>query len=136
MRQTLTRFRAVIGIAAAQLRHQWVRTLLAVLGVALAVLLVVLLTGLGHSVITTGERGISALDQDLWITGEPIGLAPTTAGSVENGILNAHNMTQSVESHSKVQNARALAFQTVYIGAALSSHRFVTSSTGVRPSSA
>jgi len=51
-----SRFRAVLGIAMAQLRHERGRTLLAIVAVALAVLATTILASVGYGVVETGQE--------------------------------------------------------------------------------
>jgi len=109
------RSRAAVGLALAQLRHARVRTALSVCGVALAVLLMVLLAGLGYGVVDAGSEGIAFLDQDLWVTGGPVELAPTSVGGVENRLTGAHAVADDIESRPAVESAVPLSFQSVYV---------------------
>ncbi|WP_254840911.1 ABC transporter permease [Natronomonas marina] len=111
-----SRLRAAFGIAAAQLRHYRVRTALAVVGVALAVVTIVVLTGVGVSALSVGEAGVTRIDADLWATAGPSSFAPGAVGSVNNQLLDAHEVTREIEDHEDVAGARAVAFQTVYVG--------------------
>lgn len=115
MRGGLERGRAAVGIAVAQLGHYRVRTLLAVLGVAVAVLLVVVLGGLGYGIVTTGDEAITWIDYDLWASGGPVAISPGAVGGVENPVLNAHAVSTELESRPDVRAAQALGFQTVYV---------------------
>ena len=111
-----SRVRAAAGIAVAQLRHYRVRSLLAVVGVALAVVTVIVLTGVGVSALSFGETSISKLEPDLWVTAGPTSFAPGAVGGVNNQLLDAHNVSRDIESHEGVDRARAVSFQTVYVG--------------------
>jgi putative ABC transport system permease protein len=112
---TLTRVRGVVGLALAQLRHDRTRTVLAVLGIALAVLATTLLGGVGIGVIETGEEKFDASGRDLWVTGGPVRLAPGTVGGFENTVLDAHQLSAAIESREDVNTAVPMAFQTVYV---------------------
>lgn len=89
--------------------------MLAVAGVALAVLLVVLLVGLGHGLFSTGSEAISWISRDLWVSGGGLGLAPGAVGSVENPIHGAHSVAADIERDDRVAAAQPLAFMTVYV---------------------
>jgi putative ABC transport system permease protein len=110
-----TRASAAVGIAIAQVRHYRVRSVLSVVGIALGVVLVVSLAGLGYGLTTTGDEAIDYLDHDLWATGGQVELAPGGVGGVANPIPEAHRTTERFESHERVRDAQALAFQTVYV---------------------
>lgn len=111
-----SRLRAAAGIAVAQLRHYRVRSALAVLGVALAVVTIIVLTGVGVSVLSVGDAGINRIDADLWATAGPSSFAPGTVGNVENQLLDAHEATSDIEGHDDVERAEAVSFQTVFVG--------------------
>ncbi|KPN32312.1 lipoprotein releasing system, transmembrane protein, LolC/E family [Halolamina pelagica] len=115
LRSALTRVRAVVGIAIAQLRHDRTRTVLSVLGITLAVLATTLLGGVGIGVVETGEEQFDASGRDLWVTGGPITLAPGTVGGFENTVVDAHEISAAIESREDVSTAVPMAFQTVYV---------------------
>jgi len=111
----LSRFRALLGIAGAQLRHERSRTILAMLGVAMAVLAAVLLASVGVGVIETGQQKFDQSGRDLWVTGGPIELRPGTAGGFENSLVDAHTVEDRLEAREDVYTANLLIFQTLYI---------------------
>jgi len=111
-----TRLHGAAAVAGAQLRHHRQQTLLCVLGVALAVLLVVLLVGVGHGALSTGNEAVTWFDQDLWVTTGAIELAPTSVGGVANPIHGAHGRSAELEAREDVARAQPVAFQTVYVG--------------------
>ena len=110
-----TRARAAVGVAAAQIRHYRVRSVLSVVGIALGVVLVVSLAGLGYGLTTTGDEAIDYLDHDLWASSGQVELRPGGIGNVANPIPEAHRTTERFESSDRVREAQALAFQTVYV---------------------
>lgn len=114
MRGPLSKGRAVIGLIGAQLRHYRFPTALAVVGVALAVLLMVLLSGLGYGVTSAGTEGLAWLELDLWLTAGPIQFTPAAVGGVQNPILDAHPTAAQLSAREDVRRADALAFQVVY----------------------
>ncbi|GAA0675675.1 ABC transporter permease [Natronoarchaeum mannanilyticum] len=113
VRDALVRFRAVLGLAFAQLRRAPGRTLLTVLAVALAVLSVTLLASLGAGVVDKGEQGLEQADRDLWISNDPIDPA---ASGTENPIVDAHSVARSVQSREDVRVAQPVAMHEVYVG--------------------
>lgn len=110
------RLRAICGLAVSRLRHDRTRTMLAVLGVTLAVISTTLLGSLGLGVIDTGQQKFDSADRDLWISGGPTRISPGTLGGFEGGIVNAHTVSQQLSQREDIQNAAPLLFQTVYIG--------------------
>jgi putative ABC transport system permease protein len=91
------------------------RTVLAVIGVTLAVLSVTLLTGVGAGVISTGNQMFDDSGRDLWVSGGPIEVAPGSVGGFQNPIPNSQPLAQNISSHEDVQNAVPMAFQVVYV---------------------
>jgi putative ABC transport system permease protein len=91
------------------------RTVLAVIGVTLAVLSVTLLTGVGAGVVSTGNQMFDDSGRDLWVSGGPIDVAPGSVGGFQNPIPNAHPLAENISQHDDVQNAVPMAFQVVYV---------------------
>lgn len=113
--RVLSRLRAVTDIALSQLRYNRMRTVLAIIGIGLAVLSVTLLGGVGIGVVETGEEQFDASGRDLWVTGGPVQIAPGTVGGFENTLVDAHSVAESIEKRDDVQTAVPMAFQTVYV---------------------
>jgi putative ABC transport system permease protein len=109
------RIGGILRLATSQLWQAKLRTTLAVIGVAVAVVLVVLMAGLGYGMTQAGTEALTYIDQDLWATAGPLQLAPGTVGGVENTLVDAHERRAEIEEHPNVRNAEALAFQSVYI---------------------
>lgn len=113
----LHRLTAVIGIALSQLRHDRVRTGLAVLGVALAVLSTTLLAGTGLGVVETGQEQFDTAGRDLWLTGGPVQFAPARPGGIQNSIYGSHEVAADLRTQEGVGTVGTLLFQTVYVSA-------------------
>jgi putative ABC transport system permease protein len=109
------RLRGAVGVGLSGLSYRRGRAALAVAGVALAVLLVVLLAGLGYGLTTTGGQAIDWLDRDLWATAGPVAFAPGAVGGVENPVEDAHAVAAEMERVEGVAEVQALAFQAVYV---------------------
>lgn len=112
----LARLRAQLGIALAQLRHDRLRTVLAVLGVAMAVLATVLLVSVGVGVIETGQQKFDNSGRDLWVTGGPVEIRPGSSGGFENTLVDSHAVAANISAREDVSTAVPMAFQTVYVG--------------------
>lgn len=110
------RLRAVLGLAASRLRHDRTRTVLAILGVTLAVVSTTLLGSLGIGVIDTGQQKFDSADRDLWISGGPTRISPGSLGGFDSGIVNAHELSQALGERETIKTAAPLLFQTVYVG--------------------
>lgn len=112
----LSQLRATIGLIHAQLTHDRTRTLLAILGITIAVLSTTLLASVGYGVVETGQQKFDASGRDLWLTGGPVQLAPGSVGSFKNTVTNAHNVSANLSAREEIKTASPLAFQTVYVG--------------------
>jgi putative ABC transport system permease protein len=113
----LSRIRAMLGVAGAQLTHDPGRTALAAVGIALAVVATTVLAGVGVGVLATGETKFDAADRDLWVTGGPVRLSPGTVGGIENTVVDAHEVSDDIGVRDDVQTAVPMAFQSVYVSA-------------------
>jgi putative ABC transport system permease protein len=121
----LSRVRALVAVAFAQLRHERLQTATAVLGVAMAVLAAVLLAGVGIGVVEFGQQKFQQSGQDLWMTGGPTELRPGTVGGFQNSVVDSHDLAASVTERDPVAAAVPLLFQTVYAGRNASEFRTV-----------
>jgi len=121
----IARLLAAVETAVAQARDERLRTTLAVVGVALAVLATTLLSALGVGVVETGQRKFDAADRDLWVTGGPVSLAPGTVGGVENSIRDSHRVADRIRRHEDVATVGPLLFQTVYVSGNRTDYRTV-----------
>jgi len=110
------RLRAVLGLAVSRLRHDRTRTILAVLGVTLAVLSTTLLGSLGLGVVETGQQKFETSDRDLWVSGGATRISPGSVGGFESGIPNAHELGDTLSQRDTITTAAPLLFQTVYVG--------------------
>jgi putative ABC transport system permease protein len=108
--------RAVVGLVAATVRHERARTVLAVLGVALAVLATTLLGSVGYGVVETGQEKFDSSGRDLWVTGGPVRIAPGGLGGFQSQLVDAHGVAGNITAREDVQTAVPLSFQTVYAG--------------------
>lgn len=111
----ISRLRALIGVALAQLRHDRLRTVLAVLGVSMAVLASVMLVSVGVGVVETGQAKFDQSGRDLWVSGGPVELRPGSVGGFENSLINAHEIERELRARDDVRTANPLIFQTLYI---------------------
>jgi putative ABC transport system permease protein len=90
---------------------------MAVVGIALAVLAMVLLAGIGTGVLETGEQQFDRADRDLWMTGGPVELTTARGGGFENSIEDAHRISMELNEREAVSAAVPLGFDTLYIRA-------------------
>lgn len=120
-----TRLRTGVGLALAQLRYDRARTVLAVLGIAFAVLSATLLASIGFGVVQTGQEKFDTAGRDLWLSGGPVRLAPGTLGGFETTLYDAHTVAEQIAAREDVRTAVPMLFQTVYVGtnnASLNTH--------------
>lgn len=110
-----SRLLGMIGLSLRQLVSDRARTTFAILGVALAVLSVTLLFGVGSGVIETGTELTERSETDLWVSGGPIEVNPQTVGGFRNPVTNAHSLARDIEEREGVRVAVPMAFQTVYV---------------------
>ena len=109
----MSKLRVAASVAAAQLRHDRARTVLAVVGIAVAVLSTTLLASLGYGVFQTGQQKFDASGRDLWVTGGSLSEGP---GGFGTSLLNSHELARDIESRESVAAAVPMAFQAVYVG--------------------
>lgn len=81
---------SIESLTVAQLTHDRTRTVLAVLGIAFAVLATTLLASVRYGVVETGQQKFDDSGRDLWMTGGPVQLAPGSVGGFKNSVTNAH----------------------------------------------
>lgn len=111
-----TTLRTILGLAITHLTHDRTRTVLAVLGIALAVLATTLLASVGYGVVETGQQKFDSSGRDLWVTGGPVRLTPGSVGGFHNSITDAHTIANNLSAREDVKTATPMAFQTVYVG--------------------
>jgi len=110
------RFRATLSIIVAQLTRNRFRTILAIIGILLAVLSATLLASTGAGVLATGESQLESADRDLWISSGPVGLS-ATSGGFENTLYDAHPVGEEIDTIEGVDHGVPIGFQTVYVSA-------------------
>jgi len=110
----LRRWLGLTGVALSLLRHERARTILAVAGVALAVLASVLLVSVGLGVVDTGQQKFDQSGRDLWISGGPVEIQPGSVGGFANPLAGAHQLEAQLEAREDVDTANPFVFQTVY----------------------
>lgn len=109
-----TRIRAIGSIAVAQLWHHRRRAVLGIAGIAVAVLLITVVAGLGVAVLERGQSALDGVNRDLWMS-PAVEFAPGAVGGVENNLLDAHDTAERVQSREDVRRAQAVSFQSVYV---------------------
>ena len=113
--RSLARFRTAGRLTVAQFRQQKLQLLLAVIGVALAVLAITLLVSTGLGVLETGQEQFDTADRDLWVTSSETRMTADGGGGFENTLYDSRNLSTEMESHDGVSDAVPLAFDMAYI---------------------
>lgn len=113
---TPRRLAGVVGIAGRMLLAGRLRTLLAVCGIALAVLAITLLMGTGLGVLETGEQEFERAGGDLWVTGPAAEFTVVGGGGFENTITDSHEVVNTIRDHEAVSGSAQLTVQSVYVG--------------------
>ncbi len=111
----LRKLRVAGSLALAQLRDSPLRTVFAILGIAIAVLAVTVLAGTGVGVLETGEQQFETAGQDIWVTAGDTRLTPARGGGFENVLTDSRTVAAEMEAHDEVSHAVPMAFDTVYI---------------------
>ncbi|WP_246988398.1 ABC transporter permease [Halorientalis marina] len=109
-----SRFRAVIGLSIAELRHNRRKAAIAIIGIAIAVLGTTMLLSVGFGVVDFGQSKFQSSGRDLWIVGGPTEFEPGTVGGLKGGIVDSHDVAASLSTREEVATAVPLMFQTVY----------------------
>ncbi|MFB6284087.1 MAG: ABC transporter permease [Halobacteria archaeon] len=112
----LRKLKAVFGVAFRQVKHEKARSVLAVLGVTVAVLATTLLASTGVGVYEVGQEKFQSSGQELWVTGGPLRIAPGRVGAIQNNIVDIHEVAGKVRGTDGVNIAAPMSFQTVYVG--------------------
>ena len=111
----LRRLGGLFGLAFSQLRQDRARTVFAVLGVTFAVLSVTLFIGVGFGVQSTGEQMLDKAQGDLWVSGGPVEVQPSSVGGFQNPIVESHTLSEDIEDVRGVDRAVPMSFQVVYV---------------------
>lgn len=127
MIRPLIYLRLAWDLAVAQLRHDRLRTVLAVIGIALAVVSTTLLASVGFGVVETGQQKFDQSGRDLWVTGGPVEIAPGTVGGFQSSLTDAHAVAANLSKHPDVKTAVPMSFQTLYVGTNESTLRTILS---------
>ncbi len=111
----LARVRTAGRLTVAQFRQQKFRLLLAVVGVALAVLAITLLVSTGLGVLETGQDRFDTADRDLWVTSDETRITAAGGGGFENALHDSRTLAAEIEAHEDIEHAVPLAFDMVYL---------------------
>lgn len=112
-----SKLRGLVGLGLSQLRYGRARTVIAIAGIALAVMAMILLAGVGAGVLETGEQQFEQADRDLWMTGGAIEITTARGGGFENTIENAHEIEHTLEQRADTNAVVPMGFDTLYIRA-------------------
>lgn len=90
------------------------RTCFTILGVALAVLSIILLSSIGNGLLTTGGRLLEESTIHLWITGETADIASQYSGSGVSKISDAHKFAQDFRENKDINMVTPMLTEMVY----------------------
>ncbi|MDG5821306.1 ABC transporter permease [Natronococcus sp. A-GB7] len=113
--RSLARLQTAGRLTIAQFRQQKLQLLLAVIGVALAVLAITLLVSTGLGVLETGQEQFDTADRDLWVTSSETRMTADGGGGFENTLYDSRTLSTEMESHDGISDAVPLAFDMAYL---------------------
>lgn len=90
------------------------RTCFTILGVALAVLSIILLASIGNGLLTTGGRLLDESTIHLWITGGTADIASQYSGSGESKISDAHRFAEDFRKNKDINMVTPMLTEMVY----------------------
>ncbi len=101
-------------LAIRNLTRNKLRTGLTMLGVALAVLSIILLASIGNGLLTTGGKILDQSSIHLWITGKPSDLQSQYMGTGESRITDAHGFLKILLKNKEIAWRMPLLTEMVY----------------------
>src|SRR3972149_3466540 len=90
------------------------RTILTSMGVALAVLSIILLASIGNGLLTTGDKILEQISIHLWITGASSDLRSQYMGTGESKISDAHKLAAELRKNKEINLATPMLTEMVY----------------------
>ncbi len=101
-------------IAIRNITRNKLRTILTSLGVALAVLSIVLFASIGNGLLTTGGKTLEQSSIHLWITGASSDLRSQYMGTGESKISDAHMVAGDLRKNKEINLATPMLTEMVY----------------------
>lgn len=101
-------------IAIRNITRNKLRTILTSLGVALAVLSIVLFASIGNGLLTTGGKTLEQSSIHLWITGASSDLRSQYMGTGESKISDAHMVAGDLRKNKEINLAAPMLTEMVY----------------------
>ncbi len=101
-------------LAIRNLKKNKLRTCLAVMGVAFAVLSIILLASVGNGLLTTGGNILDQSTIHLWVTGSASDIQSQYMGTGESMITDAHRMLESLRKNRDIAWGMPLLTEMVY----------------------
>ncbi len=101
-------------LAIRNLTRNKLRTSLTMLGVALAVISIILLASIGNGLLTTGGKILEQSTVHLWITGKPSDLQSQYMGTGESRITDAHRLIDDLRKNEDVSWGTPMLTEMVY----------------------
>ncbi len=101
-------------LAIKNLKRNKIRTILTILGVAFAVISIILLASIGNGLLTTGGKILEQSSIHLWITGRSSDLQSQYMGTRESRITDAHTFAGELRKNKEVNLATPMLTEMVY----------------------
>lgn len=102
-------------LAIRNLTRNKIRTTLTILGVALAVISIILLASIGNGLLTTGGKILEQSSIHLWVTGTASDLQSEYMGTAESRITDAHKFSEELRKNKDVNLATPMLTEMVYV---------------------
>src|SRR3990172_5318785 len=90
------------------------RTVLTILGIALAVLSIILLASTGNGLFTTGGRLLEQSSIHLWVTGSPSDIMSQYTGTEESKITEAHRFAEDLRKNKEINMITPMLTEMIY----------------------
>jgi putative ABC transport system permease protein len=101
-------------LAIRNLKRNKLRTALTILGIAFAVLSIILLASIGNGLITTGGKILDQSNIQMWITGKSSDLQSQYIGTEESKITGGHEFINNLYKNHNVAGGMPLLTEMVY----------------------
>lgn len=101
-------------LAIRNLKRNRLRTALTIMGVALAVMSIILLASIGNGLLKTGGKILDQSSIHLWITGSPSDLQSQYMGTGESKITDSHEFLKTLGKNKEIAWGMPLLTEMVY----------------------
>ncbi len=101
-------------LATRTIAHNKVRSALSIIGVAVAVISIVVIASVGNGLLATGETTFKQSTMHLWMTGESVDVSSQYLGAEEAGIDGAHAVSDQLQREDRIALASPILTEVVY----------------------